>query len=450
MLMISSIEKWSWANMKKLLRYCLTVVILSALIWGGIWGYRRWFGQKTKTVFKTEAVEKSDLASTISATGTVEPEELVNVGAQVSGKIAVFGTDANGKSVDYGSQVKQGMILARIDDAVYAAEMRAAEASKLQAEANIKEASANIDLAEAQLLLAQSNWERAQTLQTKDAMSKSDYDSYKAEYDSAVATISVRKANLAQAEAELASAQASYDKAKQNYDYCIISSPVDGVIIDRRVSVGQTVVSSMSASSIFLIAKDLTKMQVWVSVNEADIGQIKPGMPVTFTVDAFPTESFVGVVHRIRLNATMSQNVVTYVVEVSTDNSSGRLLPYLTANVKFILAERKNVLAVSNAALRYLPDNSLVAPEYRELAAEAAAVKRNSSERFLWVLEEGGIRPLKVTIGLNDGISTEIISGELKEGMQVVTGATQVAASEAPESEANAGSPFLPKPPKRR
>ena len=147
--------------MKKLLRYCLTVVILAALIWGGIWGYRRWFGQKTKTVFKTEAVEKSDLASTISATGTVEPEELVNVGAQVSGKIAVFGTDANGKSVDYGSQVKQGMILARIDDAVYAAEMRAAEASKLQAEANIKEASANIDLAEAQLLLAQSNWEQA-------------------------------------------------------------------------------------------------------------------------------------------------------------------------------------------------------------------------------------------------------------------------------------------------
>ncbi len=436
--------------MKRLLRYVLTVVILAALIAGGVWGYRRWFGQKTKTVFKTEAVEKCDLASTISATGTVEPEELVNVGAQVSGKIAVFGTDANNKSVDYGSQVKQGMILARIDDAVYAAEMRAAEASKFQAEANIKEAKANIDLAKAQLLLAQSNWERAQTLQTKDAMSKSDYDSYKAEYDSAVATISVREANLAQAEAELASAQASYDKAKQNYDYCIISSPVDGVIIDRRVSVGQTVVSSMSASSIFLIAKDLTKMQVWVSVNEADIGQIKPGMPVTFTVDAFPNESFVGVVHRVRLNATMSQNVVTYVVEVSTDNSSGRLLPYLTANVKFILAERKGVLAVSNAALRYLPDDSLVAPEYREMAAEASAVKRNSAERYVWVLENGKIRPLKVTVGLNDGVSTEIVSGGLEEGMQVVTGATQVAAAEAPETEANAGSPFLPKPPKRR
>lgn len=436
--------------MKKLLRWFLTLVILAVLVAGGTWGYRRWFGQKTQTVFKTEAVERADLASTISATGTVEPEELVNVGAQVSGKIAVFGTDVNEKSVDYGSQVRQGMVLARIDDAVYGAEMRAAEASKLQGEANIKQSRANIDLAKAQLQLAESNWKRAQELRAKDAMSKSDYDSYKAEYDSAVATVAVREANLSQAEAELASAQASYDKAKQNYDYCIISSPVDGVIIDRRVSVGQTVVSSMSASSIFLIAKDLTRMQVWVSVNEADIGQIKPGMPVAFTVDAFPNESFVGKVHRIRLNATMSQNVVTYVVEVSTDNSSGRLLPYLTANVKFILAERKGVLAVSNAALRYIPDDALVAPEFREMAAEAAAVKRSSADRFIWVLENGRIRPMKVTTGLNDGVSTEIVSGDLKEGMQVVTGATQVAVTEAADAQANAGSPFLPKPPKRR
>lgn len=435
---------------KKLLRLFVVLAILAALVYGGYWGYQRWFGQKTRTVFKTAALERTDLASTISATGTVEPEELVNVGAQVSGKIAVFGEDADGKSVDYGSQVKRGMILARIDDSVYAAEMRAAEAGKLQAEANIKQAKANIDLAKAQLLLAKSNWDRAQTLQTKDAMSKSDYDSYKAEYDSALATVSVRCANLAQAEAELASAQASYDKAKQNYDYCIISSPVDGVIIDRRVSVGQTVVSSMSASSIFLIAKDLKKMQVWVTVNEADIGQIKPGMPVVFTVDAFPNESFTGQVRRIRLNATMSQNVVTYVVEVSTDNSSGRLLPYLTANVKFILAEHKNTLAVSNAALRYSPESSLVAPKYRDIAEKAASVKRSSRERFLWVLDEGGIRPLKVVTGLNDGISTEIASEELKEGMQVVTGAVQVAASEEPETQGSTGSPFLPKPPKRR
>ncbi len=436
--------------MKKFLNLIITVFVLAAIAAGGYWGYKRWFGQKTQTVFKTEIAEQRDLVSTISATGTVEPEELVNVGAQVSGKIATFGLDANEKSVDYGSPVKEGMVLARIDDAVYGAEMRAAAANQVQGEASIKQANANIDLAKAQLLLSQSNWTRAQELHAKNAMSKSDYDSYKSEYDSAVATIAVREANLAQAEAELASAKAAFDKAKQNFDYCIISSPVDGVIIDRRVSVGQTVVSSMSASSIFLIAKDLKRMQVWVSVNEADIGQIKPGMPVNFTVDAFPGEDFVGKVHKIRLNATMSQNVVTYVVEVETDNSSGRLLPYLTANVKFVQEERPQALAVSNAALRYLPEESLVPAQYRETLAEASNVSRTSKERIVWVLEENQtLRPIRVKTGLNDGILTEIVSGELRTGMAVTTGASQVAVSEAGDS-GNAGSPFVPKPPRRR
>jgi len=435
--------------MKKLLSWIVTLLVLAVLAGGGYWGYKHWFSQTTQTVFRTETVERGNLVSTISATGTVEPEELVNVGAQVSGKIAVFGADSNGKAIDYGSPVKQGMVLAKIDDAVYGAEMRAADANRIQADANILQAKANIDLAKAQLRLSESNWNRAQELRTKDAMSKSDYDNFKAEYDSAVATVAVREANLAQANAELANANAAYDKAKQNFDYCIISSPVDGVIIDRRVSVGQTVVSSMSASSIFLIAKDLKRMQVWVSVNEADIGQIKPGMPVVFTVDAFPREKFVGKVHKIRLNATLSQNVVTYVVEVATDNSDGKLLPYLTANVKFVLAERKNALTVSNAALRYQPEDSLVLPEYRKIAAEAAAVTRGSTDRVVWVLDDmGTIRPVRVKTGLNDGISTEIVSGDLKEGMRVVTGASQVVDSQVAGSGGDAGSPFLPKPPK--
>ena len=235
--------------MKKLLNWFITLLILAALGAGGYWGYKRWFAKTTQTVFRSEEATRTDLVSTISATGTVEPEELVNVGAQVSGKISVFGTDSNGKTIDYGSPVKQGMVLARIDDSVYAAEMRAADANRIQADANILQAKANIDLAKAQLRLSESNWNRAQELRTKDAMSKSDYDNYKAEYDSAVATVAVREANLAQADAELASAKAAYDKAKQNIDYCIISSPVDGVIIDRRVSVGQTVVSSMAVGA---------------------------------------------------------------------------------------------------------------------------------------------------------------------------------------------------------
>ena len=173
-------------------------------------------------------------------------------------------------------------------------------------------------------------------------------------------------------------------------------------------------------------------------------------MAVNFTVDAFPGEKFVGKVHKVRLNATLSQNVVTYVVEVQTDNSSGRLLPYLTANVKFVLAEHKNVLAVPNAAVRYQPDESLLLPEYREVAAEAAKATRGGSERIVWVLDEGDIlRPVRVATGLNDGVMTEVVSGDLKEGMRVVTGATQVAASQAAVT-GDAGSPFLPKLPRRR
>ena len=277
-------------------------------------------------------------------------------------------------------------------------------------------------------------------------MAKSDYDNYKAEFDAATATVAVNEAALAEADASLASATASYDKAKRNLEYCTITSPVDGVIIDRRVSIGQTVVSNMSASSLFLIAKDLRRMQVWVSVNEADIGSLKPGMPVEFTVDAFPNETFAGKVHKIRLNATMSQNVVTYVVEVSTDNSSGRLLPYLTANVKFIQEQRKGALAAPNAALRFVPDAAALPAQYRETLSKAIGM-RTGNTRILWVLSENGIRPVEVKLGMNDGIQTEIVSGDVKEGDELVTGTVAVAAAPGKNS-GNAGSPFLPKPPR--
>lgn len=220
------------------------------------------------------------------------------------------------------------------------------------------------------------------------------------------------------------------------------------MIIDRRVSIGQTVVSNMSASSLFLIAKDLKRMQVWVSVNEADIGSLKVGMPVEFTVDAFPDMTFYGEVHKIRLNATMSQNVVTYVVEVATDNSSGKLLPYLTASVKFIKDRKKDVLCVPNAALRYRPAENLVPEEYRAQAAEAAAI-RSGKDRMIWVRSGESIRPVKVTTGLNDGVMTEIVSGDVKEGEEVVVGTTVVSSEQVASSGANAGSPFLPKPPQR-
>lgn len=433
--------------MKKLVKWIGTLLI-AALVCGGIyWGYGKYVKKTSIVKFTTEPVTRSELSSTISATGTVEPEELVNVGSQVNGKIIAFGEDTNKKEVDYGSPVKEGMVLARIDDALYDAEMREAQAQKLKAEASILSSKANIDYAKAKLILADSNWVRAQSLYPKGAMAKSDYDNYKAEYEAAKATVAINEAALAENKAALAVAVASYDKASRNLSYCTINSPVDGVIIDRRVSIGQTVVSNMSASSLFLIAKDLKRMQVWVSVNEADIGSLKVGMPVEFTVDAFPDSVFYGEVHKIRLNATMSQNVVTYVVEVSTDNSSGKLLPYLTASVKFIKDRKKNVLSVPNAALRYRPAENLVPAQYREQLAESATL-RAGKNRMIWVRSGNEIRPVKVATGLNDGVMTEIVSGDIKEGEEIIVGTT-VVSSEQAASSGNAGSPFLPKPPQR-
>ena len=245
--------------MKKFLKLLLVLIVLAALAAGGVWAYRTWLQKSDIIQYNTESVTRADVASTISATGTVEPEELVNVGAQVNGKIVTFGIDANGKSVDYGSPVKQGMVLANIDDVLYAAEVRSAQAAEQEAQASILSAKASIKQADAKLALAKNNWERAQDLYPKQAMAKSEYDDAEAEFLAATASKLVSEASLAQAEAQLATAEASLDKASRNLGYCVISSPVDGVIIDRRVSIGQTVVSNMSASSIFLIAKDLKR-----------------------------------------------------------------------------------------------------------------------------------------------------------------------------------------------
>ncbi len=449
--------------MKILLKIILGFVILGALAYGGYWVYNRYFVVKDRVEFRTEVVGYNDIASAISATGTVEPEELVNVGAQVGGMITKFGTDLNGKRVDYGSPIKTGDMLATIDDALYNLDLRNAQAQELQAKAAINSATASINQAKAKLSLAELNWNRAQELQPKGAISKSEYDATQAEFVTSKAAISVSEAQLSQAEAQLAASQVALDRAKRNINYCIIRSPVDGIIIDRRVNIGQTVVSSMNAPSLFLIAKDLKRMQVWVSVNEADIGPIAPGMPVNFTVDTFQDHKFEGSVKKVRLNATMSQNVVTFIVEVETDNSSGKLVPYLTANVKFILEKKEHVLTVSNAALRYIPDYDLVPEEYKSEVPTpnqpgAASQPRAGGkagkggkggkgaglERTVWVFANGGIRPVKITTGLNDGINSEILSGDLKEGDLVVTGTVTISPEDQKATKPGA-SPFIPK-----
>lgn len=419
-------------------RGVLGLVVLAVVVYAASWLVQR--DGKQSVQYRTVPLKKGDLVATISATGTVEPEEVVDVGAQVAGKILTFGKDGAGKTIDYGSIVEEGMVLARIDDALYAADVATAKAQLEQAKAGVVRAEADLGQLQAKLFQGERDWNRAKKLGPSDALSQSDFDAAQSAYEVAKANVGVGKASIVQAKNAVSQAEAVLRRAQQNLDYCTIQSPVRGVIIDRRVNIGQTVVASLNAPSLFLIAKDLKQLQVWVSVNEADIGNISPGQPVVFTVDAYPGQVFEGKVGKVRLNATMTQNVVTYVVEVVTDNPDGKLLPYLTANVKFMLSRRDDVLLVPNAALRWSkePDQqgsagaegpSGQAGRGRPGGERAAAQPEKGREEppqagrgTIWILQNGSVKPLQVRVGLSDGTSTEIEGEGLKEGMLVVTG----------------------------
>ncbi|MFZ0929085.1 MAG: efflux RND transporter periplasmic adaptor subunit, partial [Syntrophobacteraceae bacterium] len=271
-----------------------------------------WFSHHREgaMVFRTAAVKRGDLSAAISGTGTVEPEQVVDVGAQVTGIITTFGRDVNNKSVDYGSVVKAGGVVALIDDTLYVAAVEIDKAQLQQAIATLVNAKANVPQMKAKLVDAEADWRRAQTVGPSQALAATTYDQYKANYETAKSNFSMAEAAVGMAAASVEQAKATLKKDEENVAYCTVKSPVDGVVVDRRVNIGQTIVSSMSTSSLFLIAKDLKRIQVWASVNEADIGKIHEGQTVKFTVDAFGDKVFEGVVNKIRLNATMSQNVV--------------------------------------------------------------------------------------------------------------------------------------------
>jgi HlyD family secretion protein len=237
---------------------------------GTLWLHARNASQMS---FRTGIIKRGEVSATIAASGTIEPVEVVDVGAQVAGLIKTFGTDINGKTIDYGSIVEQDAVLAKIDDSVYAADLAVAKAQLEQAKAGELSANANLDQMKAKFVQAEAEWKRAQSLMSDKLMARVDYDTDEANYLVAKANIGVGEAALAQAKAATVQAQAGLEKAQRNLDFCIIKSPVKGVIIDRRVNVGQTVVASLNAPSLFLIARDLTKMQIWVAVNEADIGR---------------------------------------------------------------------------------------------------------------------------------------------------------------------------------
>jgi HlyD family secretion protein len=447
--------------MKRLIKRIAVMLAVLGLI-GGVaaWYLERSNGQAFS--YRTVQVTRGDLLVSISATGTVEPEEVIDVGAQVAGQIVSFGKDANGKTVDYGSAVKEGTILARIDDSLYAADAAQAEAQVQSAKVGLQRAEADLEQMKAKLQQAERDWLRAQKLGPSEALAQASYDAYQSTYEIAKANVAVGEAAILQAKASQAQAEALARRAQRNLGYCTIKSPVKGIIIDRRVNIGQTVVASLNAPSLFLIAKDLTRMQIWVAVNEADIGKIRPGQPVTFSVDAFPGETFRGKVGKVRLNASMTQNVVTYTVEVTTDNSSGRLLPYLTANVQFELNRLSDVLLVSNAALRWTPSPEQLAPESREAFEKSSPRKERheggqrsgsrpltvpgdvSSRGVIWVLQGQYVKPVRVRTGLSDGAVTQVEGGGLTEGLRVVTGLQTQAGGQS-----NASNPFAPKIPRR-
>src|ERR1035438_3364226 len=368
---------------KKTILISIAVCAVAAGIW--LW-HRR---DSHPSSFRTATVSRGDVIATISATGTIEPEEVVDVGAQVAGLINSFGKDKNGKTIDYGSTVEEGMVLAKIDESVYAANLALARAQVEQDRAGESSAAANLAQLKAKAAQAEADWKRAQELGPSEALGRTVYDSYKANYDIAAANVAVGEAAVAQAKAATFQAQANLDIAQRNLAFCTITSPVQGVIIDRRVNVGQTVVASLNAPSLFLIAKDLTKMQIWAGVNEADVGRIVPGAPVIFTCDAFPGREFSGIVGKVRLNATMTQNVVMYTVEVNTENPQKLLLPYLTASVRFVVRKDAQALVVPNAALRWLPSSlSEVARDARSWKMRDAAIGGSTDPRgTVWVKE---------------------------------------------------------------
>jgi HlyD family secretion protein len=422
------------------------VVLGIAAVVGGVVYYAKFLKAAAPPNFRTAKVEKGDLRIQIKANGTLEPQEVIDVGAQVMGRIQELGEDPRAKSdpdlkikhVDYCSDVDEGTVLAKIDPSLY-------KATFDQADASVKRAQADLLQMRAKLVQTEAEWNRAQRLRemklpsisglganptksgsnptTIKGISDSDWVLARANYEVAKANVAVGIAAVDQQEALLAS-------AKKNLEYTIIKSPIKGTIIDRRVNIGQTVVASLNAPSLFLIAKDLRRMEIWTSVNEADIGRLKVGMPVSFSVDAYPGEFFNGVVRQVRLNASMTSNVVLYTVVVTANNDDLRLLPYLTADVRFEVDKREDALLVPNAALRYTPRPELVRQSDEDDGSlddeagqeKASAASTAEKRRTVWVRRGDFVTTVEVEIGATDGARTEIVRGALEPGTEIVLG----------------------------
>ncbi len=339
-----------------------------------------WFGWgRAGPHYRTSPVERGEVVATISATGTLNAVTAVQVGSRISGTIKHLYADFN-------SRVEKGQLIARIDPDMFEAKLKQAKAELENAKVTVKDAKIKRD---SRIALFQ-----------EGGISREEWDSAQANYDSAVA--------------RLEAAAAAVRAAQVDLDHTSIRAPLNGVVIARNVDVGQTVAASLQAPTLFLIAEDLTKMQVDTNVDEADISRIQVGQEATFTVDAFPGEGFKGRVVQIRQAPIVQQNVVTYNVVVTVANPDLKLKPGLTANVKILVAKKADVLKIPNAALRFRPPS----PEGVPLAAQ----EKGRQSPQVWILEEGRLKRVPVKLGLNDENFAELLEGDLREGQQVVVG----------------------------
>ena len=365
----------------------------------------------------TAEVREGDIRDTVEATGTVNAVINVQVGSQVSGTIAQLGADFN-------SRVGKGDVIALIDSKLFGGALEQAVADLDNAEANVEGAAAGVEKAKAALVQTKADFERQETLAGKSLVPLSDLDLARANYESARASVNAAIANLRQARAMVNQKRAAVDVARTNLEYTVIRSPIDGVVVARNVDVGQTVAASLQAPTIFTIAQDLTKMLVYAKVDESDIGKIKKRQDVTFKVDAYPKEQWKGVVREIRMNPTSIQNVVTYDTVIEFDNPDQRLFPGMTAYVTIPVATAESVVEVPNAALRYKPP---LAPDvvrglYAKfgVAEKPAAGPRESA--VVWkLLPDGTLQPMRLALGITDHTFTEVVSGALRPGDEVVT-----------------------------
>lgn len=386
-------------NKKKALVIAAVAAIAALAVWllsGG--------KKEEKITFDTAAVAPANIMNSITATGTIEPVTSVTVGTQVSGIVSKL-------FVDYNSVVKKGQVIAELDK------------TNLMSQLN----TAKTQLATAQSLLnyQTANYKRYKTLFEKGLVAADDFDNAKLSYT--------------QAKEQVVSAKEEVQRAQTNLGYATITSPIDGVVLSKSVEEGQTVAASFSTPELFTIAQDLTNMQVVADVDEADIGDVKEGERVTFTVDAYPDDTFEGEVKQVRQEATTTNNVVTYEVVISAPNTDLKLKPGLTANVTIYTAERKGVLSVPSKALRFTPQ--------KETVGKMKIVDVANAKNKVWTIEGNSIVAHKVNIGMTDGTNTQIVGG-IAEGIKVITGLNVTGGEEKMPMEAQGEkSPFAPGPP---